>query len=107
MDSKPCPTHGGTKMGYIVQCKNSDGIWKTLPLEGSPCGVPRSKFGGEVYSLMDMFSYESAMAIAWAYKAKTGLVFGMRIVPHKIEYELKAYKEEPVELDMSEYSNGG
>lgn len=106
---KPCPTHGGTKIAYTIEIQNDDGIWKPMEYRKKQdcinnCGIRRSKYiyDCEIFEIMDMFSYESAMALVWTYKSQSiRIIDGVRIIPHKIEFDIKAWKQAPEEVDFS------
>jgi len=101
----PCPTNGGTCMGYKVEFKNDDGIWKPVPdSNDSACKIPRDTYRPEIMSIMDMCGYEAAMAVVWSYRACGLLPRALRIVPYEINYDIKAYKREPEEIDSANWA---
>ena len=103
-DEKPCPTSGGTCIGYKIEIKNDDGIWKPMPIKDSPHGVPRDTFRPEIMSIMNMYGYESAMALVWTYSALNISPRAIRIVPYEINYNVEAYKREPEEIDKANWA---
>jgi hypothetical protein len=78
----------GSMKAYEVEFKNKWDAWErilTVPvLEG---GVPYSHFAKGIFEQINLFSYESAMAIAWGYMAFHPFT-EVRIVPHKLQYTI-------------------
>lgn len=93
---KARPTSSGKCVGYIPEYKNDDGIWKPIPLDETGKYVQRAHLHTGLFHEVHLLGYEAAMAIAWAYLAneKVGMLRETRLVPYKVEYEIKAFKDE-------------
>ena len=91
-------SQNGTSIGYLVEVKNSDQIWKPLNFREVECGVGLRRGRAnivEVLSLCDMYGYKTAMALAWEHIARQEYshktLWGIRIVPFKIKHSVRAW----------------
>lgn len=82
----------GKFVGWRVEFKNDDGIWKPANIVHLPKGVPgvqRSHHTKEIHKVARVFSKEAALAFAWAIKANDFIGSRpVRIVPYHAKYSV-------------------
>ena len=100
-----CPTQSGTCIGYTIEVKNSDGIWKPMSISEIPTGgVIRDDMHPDVLNVLGLYGHDSATALAWMFKANhwKEALHGVRIIPHKVDYDIKAYKSEEQAIQIGD-----
>ena len=95
---KPFPTHGGTMRGYIIEAQKAEGgEWRQVETRQTTPdkGVPGPKLSAPL-DLLNLLGYAQAMSIAWALRAEPDFPDGarVRVVPHKVVYDAKAWRDE-------------
>ena len=71
-------------------------MWKPVSLNDLNFSGCRGRYNNEILSMTGMLGYEAAMSVGWMYKLINHVecMRGVRIVPYKITYDVKAYREE-------------
>lgn len=96
--SEYCPTRGGTYTAYEPEFLNEDGKWCAIQVQESPYGIPGSKTSAGINSVLGLFSYEQAWALAWQYAAVQAATSVMhvliRVAQYEVRYDLKAKRLE-------------
>jgi hypothetical protein len=105
---KPTETAGGSLTAYRVEARcdvprqAQDGTifgteWRVVTFNKSSHGVPIHDWRGVLSLFGDLLTYEAAQSLRWWFVAAEHAHFDTRIVPYKVSYEAKSFKQEPVD----------
>ncbi len=96
-----CPTQGGQYTAYYPEFRHPDDPeWTRIPVkiaEGITGGVPSPIDFGGINSVLTLFGYEQAMALAWHFSAHVMATLGeksvkVRVQAYEVHYNIKAKK---------------
>ncbi len=105
---KPCPTMHGTHSAYQPEWREGhDGKWQPIPTEKrGACGVPQTGPVPGVNSTVGLHGYKQAMALAWWFAAHAdaehALLVEVRVVPYRVEFDIKATADEAAAVSVTE-----
>ena len=100
---KDVGSQSGTFIGYRVERKNQDGIWKTVKFEEvEKHGIQRSHLFQEIHFGANVFGIEAAFALAWSVKANDEYFANVRLVPCKVKFSINVEACDPVDIAPSQ-----
>jgi len=105
---QPEKSQKGIEMGYVPEYQNSDGVWKQieLPKELRQCisrNLPIARCNHSLHIIAGCYGYEIAQAVIWLYMARPEMIYKVRIVPYRIEYDIKSYRQEDNISEIGEF----
>lgn len=91
---KWCPTQRGTYTAYYPEWKNNKD-WERIPTVRVKDGIPEPAWCGGINSIIWLFGYAQAQALAWKWAAmmdSEGKEIEVRVQAYEVVYDIKARK---------------